>query len=114
MSTNAFVLYCTCPDSAQAERIAAWLVSTRLAACVSLLPGVKSFYCWDGRLCEDEEVLLMIKTTGPRLHELQQRLRAEHPYEIPELIALPVVFGLPDYLEWLHTCTATPAPTSAD
>lgn len=109
MSTTARILYCTCADSETAERIAALLVEQRLAACVTLLPGARSFYHWEGRLCQDAEILLMIKTTQTRLAELETRLREAHPYEVPELIALPVVGGLTDYLEWIETCT-TPSP----
>jgi periplasmic divalent cation tolerance protein len=93
--------YSTCPDAATAERIAHALVSERLAACVNRLPGVQSTYRWQGQVEQADEVLLMIKTTSDRLDALTVRLRALHPYELPELVAVEVRSGLPAYLDWV-------------
>jgi periplasmic divalent cation tolerance protein len=93
--------YCTCPDAASAERLARALVEERLAACVSLLPGVRSVYRWRGALEQADEVLLLVKTTRPRLDALAARVRALHPYELPELIAVEATGGLPGYLDWI-------------
>ncbi len=97
------VLICfnTCPDPATAERLAAVLVTERLAACVNVLPGVRSTYRWQGRLEQADEVLLVIKTTPGRYPALQARLPELHPYELPELLAVDAVEGLPAYLRWV-------------
>ena len=105
MSLPARILFCTCPSAECAEQIAALLVNEGLAACVTLLPGATSFYRWEGRLCQDAEILLMIKSTESRLAALCDRIRAVHPYQTPEILAVPVVGGLADYLKWMETCT---------
>ena len=87
-----------------AERIARSLVEKSLAACVNVVPGVVSFYRWKGALERDQEWLLVIKTRGERFEALKTALIAEHPYELPELIATIVVGGHQPYLEWLD-CT---------
>lgn len=100
----------TCPDAASAERIANALVGERLAACVNRLPGVHSTYRWQDQVEHADEVLLLIKTTADRLDAMTARLRALHPYELPELIAVEVRSGLPAYLEWVAAQTAVPPP----
>ncbi|MET0328199.1 MAG: divalent-cation tolerance protein CutA [Luteimonas sp.] len=102
---DALACFSTCPDADTAERIARALVEARLAACVNLLPGVRSVYRWDGDVVVDDEVLLMIKTTAGHLPALRERLVALHPYETPELIACPVADGLPAYLQWIADAT---------
>jgi len=104
---DALACFSTCPDAATAERIARALVEDRLAACVNVLPGVRSVYRWDGAVVTDDEVLLMIKTTGVRLPALRDRLLALHPYDTPELIALPVADGLPAYQQWIAEATGS-------
>jgi periplasmic divalent cation tolerance protein len=91
----------TAPDAETAGRIARALVDERLAACVNVVPGVRSIYRWQGAVEDDAEVLLVIKTRAERLETLALRLRALHPYELPELVALPAVGGLGAYLEWV-------------
>lgn len=98
---EVLVLLSTCPDAASAERIAHALVSERLAACVTQLPGVRSTYRWQDRIEQGEEVQLLIKTTATRLQAAIERLQALHPYELPEAIALRVEDGLPAYLAWI-------------
>ena len=93
--------YCACPDTKTAERIARVLVEERLAACVNVLPGVSSIYRWNGAVARTEEVLLIVKTMRERLEALTERLRGLHPYELPELVAVEVVGGLPGYLSWV-------------
>ncbi len=92
----------TCPDPDTASRIAKSLVTERFATCVNQLPNVRSTYFWDGRLQNDAEILLMIKTTHSRLRDLEARLKALHPYELPELIVLPVIGGNEAYLRWVR------------
>jgi periplasmic divalent cation tolerance protein len=84
-----------------AERIARALVERRLAACVNVVPGVVSFYRWKGAVEKDEERLLVIKTRAERLEALREALVELHPYEVPELVALPVEAGHAPYLAWL-------------
>ncbi len=91
----------TAPDTDTGARIAQALVEERLAACVSLVPGVRSIYRWQGAIEDDQEVLLVIKTHVERFAALAERLCALHPYEVPELLALPVDAGLAPYLQWV-------------
>lgn len=98
---SVLIAYCTCPDAASADVLARALVAERLAACVSEMPGVRSTYRWEGRVEHGNEVLLMIKTTREQLDALTARVRALHPYELPELIAVEAVGGLAPYLDWV-------------
>jgi periplasmic divalent cation tolerance protein len=93
--------YCSCPDTASAQAIATALVDERLAACVSRLPGIRSTYRWQGTVTTDCEELLLIKTTAARFDALKGRLLQLHPYELPELITVPVEFGHTAYLDWI-------------
>ena len=103
--TDYRLVLCTCPDQECATRIAERLVEERLAACVSLVPGLTSIYRWQGGIQRDAEVLLLIKTVAGRFDALAATLCALHPYEVPEIIALPITAGLPDYLTWMTRCT---------
>lgn len=98
---GAVVVICNCPDAAIADRLAAGLVEARLAACVNRLAPVRSTYRWEGRIETAEEVPLLAKTTLAAYPALQDWLTEHHPYEVPEIIALPVAAGLPTYLAWL-------------
>lgn len=89
------------PDRAAAERLANLLVDGRLAACVNLLAPCRSVYRWKDAVQHDEEHPVLIKTTAERYAALEQALRAAHPYELPEIIAVPIERGLPAYLEWV-------------
>ena len=106
MSPNVLIALCTCPDAAVAGRIAEALVGEGLAACVNVLPGITSVYLWNGEVQRGSEVLLLIKTTQARLAELTDRVRQLHPFELPEVVAVSVSGGLPDYLQWVITCTS--------
>jgi len=97
----ALLCFCTCPDAATAETIAETLVGERLAACVNLLPGLRSVYRWQGAVERADEVMLLIKTQPDRYWPLQDRLLQLHPHELPELIAVETDFGLPAYLRWV-------------
>jgi periplasmic divalent cation tolerance protein len=98
---TALLCYCACPDRATADRIARALVEERLAACVNVVPGIGSTYRWKGVVEQADEVLLIIKTVRARLTAVGDRLAALHPYELPELVAVEAVGGLPGYLGWL-------------
>ncbi|HEY6454601.1 MAG TPA: divalent-cation tolerance protein CutA [Steroidobacteraceae bacterium] len=101
----AVLVLCTCPDESVALDIARVLVKEGLAACVNRLPALTSIYVWEGRLREQSEQLLVIKTIPARYEALEMRLKALHPYEIPEIIAIPVVTGSSQYLAWLTAAT---------
>ncbi|HYM11233.1 MAG TPA: divalent-cation tolerance protein CutA [Bryobacterales bacterium] len=100
--TDKIIVYSTCSSAEEARKLAAHLVEQRLAACVHVFRGVDSFYRWKGKVEQAPEVLLVIKTS----RELFDRVRAEmerlHTYEVPELIAVPIVAGAPNYLNWLE------------
>ncbi len=89
------------PDQADAEALAAVLVGERLAACVNILAPCQSMYRWQGAIEQISEVPLVIKTTAARYAAVEAAIRARHPYELPEIIAVPVTQGLPDYLAWV-------------
>lgn len=101
----AIVVLCSCPDSSVALDIAREVVSEGLAACVKRLGPATSIYRWAGRIHEESEQLLVIKTTPARYEALEMRLKALHPFETPEIIAIPVVAGSAQYLDWLATAT---------
>ncbi|KAM6993416.1 divalent-cation tolerance protein CutA-like [Passerculus sandwichensis] len=94
--------FVTCPNLSVATELARSLVQRRLAACVNVIPGVTSVYTWQGKLEEDSEVLLMIKTRSSRVPALSDFVRSHHPYEVPEVVALPVAQGNPPYLRWVR------------
>lgn len=102
------VVYCTCPDQTVAERIAEALVIERLAACASIVPGLISIYRWQGQVRRDAEFLLIIKTRDVVYSLLEARIRELHPYEVPEILALPIQAGSAAYLGWLADNTGAP------
>jgi periplasmic divalent cation tolerance protein len=99
--SEALVVIANCPDDAVADRIALALVEQGLAACVNRLAPVASIYRWQGAVERATGVPLLVKTTRARYPEVEQAIRALHPYEVPEIIALPIVAGLPPYLRWI-------------
>lgn len=106
MRMGTLICFCTCPDAAIASSIADALVGERLAACVSVLPGVRSVYRWQGAVERADEVQLLVKTTAARMPALAQRIAALHPYELPEVVAVEVAAGLPAYLAWISAQVA--------
>ena len=96
------VVFCTVPSADAAEAAARGLLEERLAACVGVLPSVRSFYMWKGELCRDDEVLLVIKTTRAAYPALERSIRSRHPYEVPEIVRLPIDAGWPPYLDWIR------------
>lgn len=91
----------TAPSSQVATDIARTLLERKLTACVNIASPIGSLYIWHGELCSDEEVLLVIKTRSAVFDELAAAVRAVHPYDVPEIIALPIVAGFQDYLDWI-------------
>ena len=117
MNCQHIMVFCSCPDEAVASRIASTLVAERLAACVTRTAAVRSTYSWQGAICDTPEVLLSIKTQASRYPALEARIGALHPYELPEIMAIPVVAGSTGYLDWVTrestgTGTATAPPDS--
>ena len=93
----------TCPDKESAESLAYILVENGLAACVNIIPGVTSVYEWQGEINKGQECILLIKTRADIYEDLESTIRSEHPYELPEIIAVPIEQGLSTYLSWLDS-----------
>lgn len=98
---QALLVLTNVPDGATAQAIAHAVLGQRLAACVNVLPAVTSIYRWQGAVEQASEVTLLIKTTQARYAELEAAIKSAHPYEVPEIIASPIVAGLPAYLDWV-------------
>lgn len=102
MSAQALLVFTNVPDVDTAERLARTLIERRVAACVNILPAMRSLYHWQGQLETATEVMLLIKTIQLRYAELEAAIKAVHPYAVPEIIAIPIVDGLPAYLDWIR------------
>lgn len=98
------IIQSTCPDDV-AKLIAAALVEEKLAACVNMVGSVRSTYQWRGQTESTTETLLIIKATGDHYDQIEQRLRALHPYELPEIVATPIIRGYEPYLQWIQDST---------
>ncbi len=96
------VVLVTAPEGEAAEKLATALVEEHLAACVNRIQGIRSHYRFEGKLMDDGEDLLVIKTTVQRFPALRERILALHPYEVPEILALPVTDGAPAYMDWVR------------
>jgi len=101
------LIFCTCPDLAVAERLAKLLVSEKLAACVNMLPGLTSVYQWRGEIETANEYLLMIKSKTEQYQAIENSIKTHHPNELPEIIAVSINQGLPEYLQWINSCVST-------
>lgn len=95
------VVLCTCPDEDSAFGLARGLVEARLAACVNILPEIRSVYRWQGDVQSEAESLMVIKTTAQRYPKLEAWLETNHPYDVPEVLAVPIESGLGAYLDWV-------------
>lgn len=105
MIDEVLVVFTTMPDEEAAQDLARALVESRTAACVNVLSGCRSVYRWQGAVESADEIPLMIKTTRGRYPELERELRSRHPYELPELVAVPAVAGFSGYLDWVREAT---------
>jgi periplasmic divalent cation tolerance protein len=103
------VVLVTVPDGDTAARVGRTLVEEQLAACVNIVPGLRSIYVYEGKLCDDAEVLCLIKTRAALYPRLRDRVTALHPYQVPEIIALPLAAGNAAYLAWLAEGTRPPS-----
>ncbi|HYE34151.1 divalent-cation tolerance protein CutA [Methylocaldum sp.] len=101
MSTEHCLVLCTCPDAETAEKLATALVAERLATCAGIVPGLTSIYPWEGKIETAQEHLLLIKTETASFEALEASIREKHPYELPEIIAVPILHGSTAYLEWI-------------
>lgn len=99
---QSIVVYVSVASEQESLTIARTLVEERLAACVSLFPQIRSIYRWEGKICDEPECYLIIKTRQRLFQTLQERIKTLHSYVVPEIIALPIVEGLESYLEWIH------------
>jgi periplasmic divalent cation tolerance protein len=100
--TDKIVVLSACPSQEEAAKLGRQLVERRLAACVSLAPGARSIYRWQGAVVETDETLLIIKSSRELFRQLKAELAKMHSYEVPEIIALPVVDGAESYLNWME------------
>lgn len=104
---DIIVIYCTVPNKKLAKEITGVLMKHRLAACVSMVENVKSVFSWDGEICEEKEILMMIKTRRSNYGKIKLVIEDMHTYSVPEIIALPIVDCSEDYLKWLAKETAS-------
>jgi periplasmic divalent cation tolerance protein len=98
-------VFCTAPDAETAEHIANAVVASKNAACASIVPGLTSIYRWKGEICRGAELLLIMKTTRERYPDLEKEILSIHPYEVPEIVALPIETGYDKYLAWIGEST---------
>ncbi|MCL2602129.1 MAG: divalent-cation tolerance protein CutA [Treponema sp.] len=102
--TEYSLVIATAGDKAVARKIAGLLVERKLAACVQMFP-IESIYSWQGEICEEGETMLCIKSRTALFGEIKAAIRENHPYEVPEIIQVPITDGLPEYLQWIADCT---------
>ena len=107
MADDHILVLCTCPGNTVAAEISTALIEQNLAACVNQVPGVKSWFRWEGHLQRDEEVLLLVKTTRARYAAVETAIRKLHPYDTPEVIAVPITAGSEAYLKWVSESTSS-------
>jgi periplasmic divalent cation tolerance protein len=102
---EALVVYVTAPNEDEAAKIARCLVEENLAACVNIVPGIRSIYSWQGKIEDEKEVLLIIKTRLKLFKALESKVLSMHSYTVPEIIAIPIVEGSDEYIKWLKEVT---------
>jgi len=106
MAESYIVILVTAPDTDAAHRIARKVTEAKKAACVNIIPSLSSLYWWQGKLTEENEALLLIKTRKALFNEVAALVKSVHPYQVPEIIALPVLNGNSEYLKWISETTA--------
>ena len=100
-NNNVCIVLCTCPNDEAAERISSAIVEARLAACVNIVKAIQSVFRWDEKIQSENETLMIIKTVSSRYSELESMLQEVHPYDVPEILMIPVGAGSPPYLSWV-------------
>ena len=103
--TSAIIIFITASSSEEAQNIATALVEEKLVACVNIIPQIRSIYWWEGKVCQDDEVMLISKTKQSLFTPLMDRVKTLHSYEVPEIIAFPISEGSPEYLSWIENVT---------
>ena len=99
---DEIIIFCTVDSEKLGEQIAVDLVEAREAACVNIVPGIRSVYYWEDKLCRDSELLLVVKSVAEKFEAVRERIRRIHTYQVPEVIAVPITAGDAGYLKWLH------------
>lgn len=107
MASKQQLILCTCPTNNIAEKLARLLIAEHLAACVNIVPSITSVYYWQGQIETAQEQLLLIKANQTAYAAIETLLITQHPYELPEIIAVAIERGLPDYLNWIDSCHAS-------
>jgi periplasmic divalent cation tolerance protein len=102
--SDKIIVFVTCESKEQAETIAQAVVSEKLAACVNVLPGIRSCYVWEGKLTWSDELLLLIKTTRGRFEQLKGRIQELHSYAVPEIVGVTIDEAFDKYLDWIDEC----------
>lgn len=105
--TGHIIVYITVSSPEEGEKIAKALVEKRLAACVNIVPGLRSIYHWQGKICDDRELLLIAKTGDSLFERLEHEVKSIHSYKVPEIIALPILKGSKEYLDWIDGNTVS-------
>lgn len=106
--SRPIIVFVTAPDTDVAASIGRRLVERRLAACCNIVPGLRSIYRWEGKICDDPEVLMVIKSTSEQFNKLEEAVREWHPYDVAEIIAVPISEGSRPYLDWLAQSVDAP------
>lgn len=106
-NTSAIIILITASSTEEAENIAKSLVEDKLVACVNIIPEIKSIYWWEGKICKDDEVLLISKTKQSLFTTVMDRVKLLHSYEVPEIISFPISEGSFDYLNWIEKVTGS-------
>lgn len=104
---HEIVVFVTAGSEEEGRKISRILVEERAVACVNLLPGMRSIFQWEGQVKEEQEVLLMAKTVSGAFERVTSLVRANHSYDVPEIIALPIQDGLPEYMSWVRETTTS-------
>lgn len=99
---TCYFVYITTSEKEEARKIGQALVDDKLAACANIVDGMESIYRWDGNIVQDNETVLIAKTTGAKLEALEARVKALHSYDVPCIVAMPIGFGSPEYLDWIR------------
>ncbi len=99
--SEVVIVFVTVPDLREGSRISKAILTSRLAACVNVIPGIQSMYQWKGKIVQEKEAMLVLKTTRLRYQKLEQKIKQLNPYEVPEIIAIPLIYGLSQYIEWV-------------
>jgi len=102
---QAVVIFVTTPSQAEARKIGRALVEEKLVACANIIPPIRSIYRWQGKICDEPEVLMVLKTRSGNIQKIIRRVQSLHSYSVPEIIALPILAGSKEYLRWIREVT---------